>query len=176
MMRAVFVGAFGVALAAVAYAEPDDRLPPEAYLDPIDQQIAATGKPVGDRETPCEILIESQVRDGRTYRDVERVPTEQCVKMSEPQRWRGLWRFEFEGSQFCPGERWRCSFDHQPRIWLQPKARFPEGAGPRLGYIYEVEFVGRITAFKGSYGHFGMYDHEIIADEIIAMRELPTLD
>jgi hypothetical protein len=176
MRRLVFASVLGSALAAAVNAEPDDRLPPEAYINPIDQKIAATGQPVGDRTTPCEILIKSEERNGVTYRDVERVPTDQCVRMTEPQRWRGLWRNEFEGSQFCPDARWSCSFEDRPRIWFRSNTVFPDATMPRLGYIYEIEFIGRMTAFKGGYGHFSMYDHEIIADEIVSMRELPTMD
>jgi len=35
-----------------------------------------------------------------------------------------------------------------------------------------MEFVGRRTMYKGSYGHMGMSDQELVVDHIISMKEL----
>jgi len=166
---------------AAADVEPTDSVcegyqPLEAYIDPIDREIAATGKAVGDRIAPCTILKSQEYRDGVLHQEVEWLATEKCVKMDAPKRWRGLWRNEFEGSQFCPGTPDHCSYDDRPRIWFSHKGNFPGGMKPSIGYIYEIEFVGRMTAYEGSYGHFGLFDHEIIADQIMSVRQLPTAD
>jgi len=167
---------------SAADVEPTDSVcegcqPVEAYINAVDRQIAATGKAVGDRIAPCTILKSQEFRDGVLHQEVEWLATEKCVKMDAPKRWRGLWRNEFEGSQFCPGTPDHCSYDDQPRIWFaKGKAKFPNGVKPSIGYIYEIEFVGRMTAYKGQYGHFGLFDHEVVADEVISIRQLPTKD
>lgn len=40
------------------------------------------------------------------------------------------------------------------------------------GGLYAVEFEGRLTAYRGTYGHFGMYDHEVIVDRLISIRQV----
>ena len=42
------------------------------------------------------------------------------------------------------------------------------------GAYYEVEFIGRRTAKRGHYGHFGAFDHEIVVDHMISIRPLIT--
>jgi hypothetical protein len=38
--------------------------------------------------------------------------------------------------------------------------------------LYAVEFIGRRTAVKGRYGHMGVFDHELIVDRMISMRQV----
>lgn len=146
---------------SAARAGMSDRLPPAAYIDPVDQQIAKTGKGVAGRPFPC-----SREKDEHGISVVESLPTDRCVKMLSAQRWRGLWRNDFEGSQFCPAPAKLCpSNAAADRIWLT--------AGPlrgSRGAVYAVEFVGRLTAYKGHYGHLGMSDHEIVVDEVSSIR------
>lgn len=147
-------------LAALAqgFTEP----PPEAYLDPVDQQIARTGIGLPGRPRPC---LRQEMGGGVKF--TRRTPTEQCFKLQPAQRWRGLWRNALEGSEFCPAPAATCG-DKRPgeRIWLSERPeRRPDGK------LYMVDFIGRKTIHKGSFGHFGTYDHEIVMDRMIIYGE-----
>lgn len=103
------------------------------------------------------------------YGGIEAMPssTDKCFEMTPAQRWKGLWRREFENSRFCPSPATSCpSRTNGERIWFSGKdlkrSDYSEG-------VYQVEFIGRHTAKKGHYGHMGVFDHEILVDKIIAI-------
>lgn len=146
----------GLGFASAAQAGLRDRPPPEAYIDPVDQQIARTGVGVPGRPSPC---THEEVTNG--IKVIVGSSTEQCVRMSAPRRFKGLWRGAFESSQFCPAPATTCGDLTGDRIWLN---RYP---GRPHGGLYRVEFIGRQTIFKGSYGHMGVYDHEVFIDDVI---------
>jgi len=151
------------AVAALAQAHGFNEPPPEAYVDPVDRQIARTRVGVPGRPVPCG---REEIENG--VKMVIGQPTDQCFRMLPAQRWRGLWRNDFEGSQFCPEPATTCGFDTPgDRIWLSFR---PERRMDRK--LYRVEFVGRRTMYKGAYGHMGASDHEIIVDRMIAVREV----
>lgn len=132
--------------------------PPEAYLDPVDRRIAETGVGVPGRPYPC-------TRQKAGSNVVVHLPTEQCVKMLPAERWRGLWRDDFEGSRFCPAPATTCDGRTAgDRIWLN--GGMDDAAG---GGVYAVEFIGRRTMYEGAYGHMGMSDHEIVVDRFISI-------
>ncbi len=177
MRYALFV--LGVAaFSAIAWAEVSSDPPPEAYLNPIDQEVARTGEPIGDRTAPCTILKSREVVEGNTVEHVEWLPTDQCVRMSKPRRFVGLWRNHFEGSQFCAVPATECSIDTiRQSAWLNWNRRMPwdrrgseEFAPDRK--LYRVEFIGRQTEFAAGYGHFGLFPHEVIVDRMISVREI----
>jgi hypothetical protein len=161
-MKRIVIAAVGLSISAAAQGGPNDKLPPEAYRDPIDQRIAKTGKGIPGRPFPC--AYEGKVDGVETTSES---PTEICVKMLPQQRWSGLWRNDFEGSRFCPEPAKTCD-QNMPgeRIWLSETPGRPEGG------LYQVEFIGRRTMYKGSYGHMGLSDHEIIIDRLIALSEI----
>ena len=145
---------------AALSAGPGDTLPPDAYRDPVDRQIAATGKGVPGRPLPCAY---EEVQNGVTA--IVRQPTDICVKMSGQQRFRGLWRHPMEGSRFCPEPATSCTDDSPgEKIWLSGGP----GRGGR-GELYRVDFIGRKTLYKGSYGN-GFADHEIVMDRAIRIE------
>jgi hypothetical protein len=142
-------------------------LNPEAFLRPQDQRAAERLNNGQSAPFPC------------TYEKMElgtpvsaSLPTDQCYKMTKPQRWRGLWRDDFEGSRFCPAPAHECSDktggDH---IWLSPSAPLAKEVGPPGG-LYALEFFGRRTLYRGKYGHFGGSDFELIVDRLIAIKEI----
>ena len=136
-----------------------DKLPLDAYRDPIDRQIAESGKGVPGRPLPCAY---EESRDGVTA--IVMQPTDNCVKMSGQQRFRGLWRHPMEGSRFCPEPATTCDDDSPgEKIWLSGTP----GRGGR-GELYRVDFVGRKTLFKGSYQGFS--DQEIVMDRAIGIE------
>ncbi len=145
--------------------------PPEAYLDPADQEIARTGRGTEDRPFPC---ARYKKYPGIDEPVIESLPTDECVQMTEPQIWTGIWRDEFEGSQFCAAPATRCAFDSQAeRVWLAQRDKsFKGGQRPYDGSLYAVEFLGRRTKYPGSYGHLGVSQHEIIVDRMLSIRKL----
>ena len=163
-MRILLAVACGVSSAG-ALSGMKDKLPPEAYVDPVDQEIARTGKGIPGRPGPC--IYEQFDRNGKVAW-IEGRPPLDCVKFEEHRKWRGLWRHGMEASLFCPEPAKTChGKTASERIWL---SRTPGGGGS--GQLYRVEFMGRKTAYKGPYGHAGMYDHEIVIDRVISIQML----
>ena len=156
----------GIAVIAIAHtitvaSAMADQLPPAAYIDPTDQLIARTGKGMPGRPFPC-----ARERKEQGISVVESVDTDKCVRMLPAHRWHGLWRNDFEGSRFCAAPAAACDYDTKgERVWLD--SRRLRG---RWQELYAVDFVGRKTMFKGSYGHLGMSDHEIIVDRVISAK------
>jgi hypothetical protein len=161
-MRCAPIAIIALLSSAAAFAGPDDKLPPEAYVRLIDQQIARSGAGVPGRPFPCSY---EEVIDGSA--EVASSPTELCVKMLPQQRWRGLWRNQFEGSRFCQEPAKTCDATTPgEKIWLSQTPGHPGGG------LYWIELVGRRTMYRGPYGHLGMSDHELIIDRVISMKEL----
>ena len=105
------------------------------------------------------------------YEGVEAVPreTDQCFQMMPPQRWKGLWRNDFEGQRFCPSPSTECSPNpSEDYIWLTFAGDRPPKEA-EMGRIYRVEFTGRRTLREGHYGHGGLAQHEIIVDHLISI-------
>jgi hypothetical protein len=106
------------------------------------------------------------------------IPVDECYRMTEPQRMRGVWLDEFEGSRFLPvgPEPAKIGMDELD-IWLDVhKNRVPGlfDRDPDLGFrVLEIEFIGRQTRFPGRYGHMGMSEHQVVVERLIAARELP---
>lgn len=104
--------------------------------------------------------------------------TDQCFGMTPSQRWRGIWRDEFEGSLFCPAPAQSCPTNPPgENIWLSfldeaagPRRRKPRGAGD--GKLYVVDFIGRKTLRPGHHGHMGMSEHEIVVEKLNAFRPI----
>lgn len=96
----------------------------------------------------------------------------ECERMTEPRRYRGTWRVEFEGSVFTPAGIADC---------------FETRGGTRCAYVegkalpwpsrwacprkYEVEFIGRRNVLPGLYGN--AFDYRIVVDELIEAKRLP---
>ena len=99
--------------------------------------------------------------------------TEQCFQMTPSQRWRGVWRNDFEGQRFCPAPARDC-FDDSPGddVWLTFSKELPHSKMQPIGGLYEIEFIGRKTVHRGRFGHFGMSDHEMVVERVISLREL----
>jgi hypothetical protein len=142
----------------------------DAYRDIRDQVEATTGLPllgVG----PCAQAMRDEKFEPR--KNVYEI----CYRLTDPERWRGLWRNDFEGSRFCAAPGKRCSHDRPgERIWLEYSFGLTD-TKPRQwkiqpGGLYEVDFIGRRTAVKGKYGHMGGSDHLLLVDRMISIREV----
>ena len=101
---------------------------------------------------------------------------EMCREMTKPRVWRGLWAYGFEWSQFCAEPAKSCG---PPRkldadiTWLTFGEDWPSGLDSKqeTGAVFEVEFVGRRTVYAGSKGHMGIFQHEMVIDRLISMKE-----
>ena len=110
--------------------------------------------------------------------------TDACFEMTDAREWVGLWRYEFEGSRFCPAPTTTCSFESPgDRIWLDVRTIAGDHRMPSDRYgdgkLYQIRFVGRRTETRGAFGHLGSSDHEIIADKLLSIElveepELPN--
>ena len=101
------------------------------------------------------------------------VETDQCFRMAPAERWRGLWARDFELSRFCPTPARECSYDTPgQQIWLSFSSRVPDADRLESG-LYAMDFLRRKTADRGHFGHASQYNHEIVVDRIIAVKELP---
>ena len=109
---------------------------------------------------------------------VEALPKgiDKCFEMDKPRRWQGLWLNGFEVSRFCPAPARECA-DGAPRerIWLTGGAsvHLPQYEGQEPAPLYEVEFIGRKTAYPGDYE--GMSQQEMIVDRMISMKPVMSL-
>ena len=101
-----------------------------------------------------------------------------CSACDRSERMQGLWRNDFEGSQFCPAPAKTCGYvpkDERgsPTIWLDFAKTLPvKYRRQNFGGLYSIEFIGRRNSFGGSYGHMGMFDEEIIVDRLISIKEI----
>ena len=101
-----------------------------------------------------------------------------CLKYDGPRRMKGLWRNDFEGSQFCPAPAKTCGYvmsdkRTNPVIWLDFSVSLPaDHKGNGLGGLYAIDFIGRRSAYPGYYGHMGVFDEEVIVDRMISMKEI----
>ena len=133
------------------------------------------------RESPCTFHIDANTIGSR--------PVDQCYKMQPARRFRGVWTDAFEGQSFVPdgaprpewprvaatAPGWREQFDRAQAatIWLDvDRVRLPHRYVQTGVRWVRIEFVGRQTAYSGSYGHMGLSGNEIIVDRILSMREV----
>jgi hypothetical protein len=157
-------------LLAVLISGCGERTSANAYRDWRDRVAASVGVPLFGWG-PC----------GRALRDDKFEPDksifEICYRLTQPQRWHGSWRNDFEGSRFCPAPATQCSHDTPgEKISLQYSFGITDTSPSEWkvppGGLYEVEFIGRRTAVKGHYGHMGASDHAMIVDRMISVREV----
>jgi hypothetical protein len=140
--------------------------PASAYQNWKDQIAVATGLRDLGLVWPCTVK-EGDSKFGAVYGSI---PLDQCYKMEPLRRWTGLWRDEFEGSRFCPAPATECRIDSPGDIiWLDADRvtrKEPDGA------LYAIDMLGRRTAVRGSYGHMGGSDHELIVDRFISIKRV----
>ena len=106
---------------------------------------------------------------------ISSLPVDECFKMAPPERFRGIWRNDFEGSEFCPEPATECDYDAPgDDIWLSHSKTLKAQPVPHAGdgRLYQIEFMGRLTAKRGHFGHFGVFDREVIVDRVISLRPL----
>lgn len=137
------------------------------YKNPWDRIAIQIGY-AGWVYTPC------YRKESDAYGDVQVfIGSQKCFHFNPPERMRGIWLDEFEGSAFLPDVTaspvvWHYSPD---AIWLeftQPEPLLADGQK-----AYAVEFVGRRATYPGHYGHLGMSRHLILVDELLSASPVP---
>jgi hypothetical protein len=147
-------------------AELQRAFVPEAYLRPEDQKKAERLRDGYSGPFPCSY---DKVEGG--VHVIASLPTDQCFKMTKPERIRGYWSDQFEGSQFCAAPTAACFNPEKNSTWLEfadPKMERREPTGA----LYAVEFIGRRPLYSGTFGHFGMFQNDVIVDRVISMKEI----
>jgi hypothetical protein len=98
------------------------------------------------------------------------LPPDECYKMLPQRLWTGLWRDEFEGSRFCPDPAETCDAKTPgDEIWLVAKSFARTDPNDNFR---RVRFLGRRTAVRGRYGHFGEFDYLLVVDRFIVSEKL----
>lgn len=142
---------------------------PEAYVHPEDQEKAQRLRDGYSAPLPCSYDMVELGTHG-----IASLPTDQCFKMTKPQRMRGLWRNDFEGQAFCATPARQCPAGKKPNepgiAWIDFASPLPGSADTPPGGLYAIDFVGRATAYPGMYGEYGFYNQEIIVDRLISIR------
>jgi len=140
-------------------------LNPEAFLRP--EEKAAEQLNAGhSARLPC-----TYEKTELGTRVIASLPTDQCYKMTKPERVRGYWSDQFEGSQFCDAPTRACFNSEKNSTWLEfvdPKMERREPTGA----LYAVELIGRRPLHSGTFGHFGMFQNDIVVDRMISMKRL----
>jgi len=100
---------------------------------------------------------------------------DECFQFTVPMRMHGLWRNDFEGSEYCDGPASRCpdaKVDADSGIWLE--MRFPLGGWQetRPGGVYAIDFIGRRSLGEGGFGGYGLAKHEVIVDRLFSIKEV----
>jgi hypothetical protein len=117
--------------------------------------------------TPCE------VREGAvSFRD----PGPNCYRFSKPQRFAGVWLNDFESSVFFEG---RNALPSDLRAgdgaWLlfpDEMLAHPDNSALGSSNAFHIEFTGRRTAIPGAHGHGGMWQHQIIVDDLTSFHAM----
>ncbi|RDE04817.1 hypothetical protein [Sphingomonas aracearum] len=195
MRRAFLASAWLLSATSPAAAGQFDPPSPQAFIRTEDQQRARL---LNTPCTPADLGRGCYRYDNRLIREIpctlhsapgvlDSLPLDQCYKMEEPRRYRGIWIDEFEGQAFLPegaspperprgdprspGWREQAERARAARTWLDVSRTDlrhdfrPEGRRVRL------DFVGRKTLYPGAYGHMGGSANEIIVDRVISAQE-----
>lgn len=186
--------AFGMAAVSAPAIGQFDHPDPKVYASPEDQaraRLLATPCKPADEGKACYCLNGELVREQPCAYHIGHdaigfVPTDQCYRMDQPRRYRGVWVDEFEGQVFIPaGSRaaewprgdarspgWKAKFEkaRSATIWLDVERVKLDHEWRKVGRRMRIEFIGRKTLYPGYYGHMGMSGQEIIVDRLISLH------
>ena len=142
----------------------------EASLNPeTEAEISLIRESLPGIEDRCiKIILEDRQND--FPQDVR-----ECFPMQERKRWTGLWYDYFESSTFCTEVMSKCpSETGNDLIWLtfadENKATRPSRYAQ--GKVYKVDFIGRRTQLPGAFGHYGIWKHEIVVEDVISIKQV----
>jgi hypothetical protein len=165
-MRKRWIILFGATGAYLAIINLTNDPPAYAYAGAANQIWVATGL---DLLSPA-CLRQEETEFGPV---ITSIPLDQCFRMTAPQRMKGVWIDEFEASRFVPGARDTTNIDVEPfGIWLnidRDRSAELNDSSTEL-QAFEIEFIGRQTLYPGHMGHMGVFEHEVIVDQLISAR------
>lgn len=120
-------------------------------------------------ETP---YLTDRCLDGMRLNGVEALQGD-CVKRLPPTRWRGLWRDNFEGPQFCPPPAQKCVNEKSAgeKVWLEIDPRPAALRDVVPGGLYAVEFIGRKSSNGTPREAYG-YQQDIVVDHLISVKQI----
>jgi hypothetical protein len=109
----------------------------------------------------------------------EPVPDEQCYRFGPRMRMRGLWLYQFEGSEFLQNyvEPPDISTFYRNDVWLNWSRIYVPCLSPRRQQkpvIFAIDFIGRKSAYPGHYGHLGRSRNLILAEKVLSIRRLDS--
>jgi hypothetical protein len=99
---------------------------------------------------------------------------DECFTFSEPKRMQGLWRNQFEGSEYCDGPR-ECpdaKVTHESFIWLAMRSPLGGVEDTPPGGLYAIDFIGRRSVGVGMFD--GMAKNEVIVDRLLSIKEIES--
>ena len=139
--------------------------PPTAYKHPRDRFFAAVPLPfLHDDFVPCFRT---------TGREPARLPPSECYRLTDPRRMRGVAITGFETGAFYPGRTTLPPHGERSAFWLEHEPRLlPADVRDRClkGCAVYLDFIGRRTAVRGSYGHMGLANHLILVDRVFEAK------
>jgi len=144
---------------------------PEAYRRRIDQDRARLFNKAMAAGHPANAAFPCELPNGQSLSD------EQCYVWKSPEKFRGIWLDQFEGSQFFPNRKAMvegCAA--AGGIWLQFKRKPASKSEQRGGFgqPYAVEFIGRQMRYPSPSGHFGLFKSTIMVDRMLSIRAVPS--
>ena len=83
------------------------EMPPSAYSSWIDRTIVQSGYSIRGRPPPC-LVADGGYWDGTIEDVTDVVPWDQCLRFTEPRRWRGVWEVGLEWFEYCPAPARGC--------------------------------------------------------------------
>ena len=96
---------------------------------------------------------------------------DECFKFSKPERVQGLWRNNFEASQFCATPAVQCRpEDHATFVWLEFASPVAGRDETPPGGLYAIDFVGRHSEYGGLFGGQAGANKEAIVDRMISIK------
>ncbi len=166
MYRTIVVAVLALALSGCSDGGPPTR----AYQHFQDRAWSSLGLSGLFGHSPC-----FRTRNGVPDRLADR----ECYRFLPPQRMRGVWLNDFEGQFFLPnhigpppqvvGTRFRMAMD-RAQLSRIAGTDFENGDPQNQPKAVWVDFIGRRTQFPGGYGHFGMSEHIVVTERLLAAR------
>lgn len=149
---------------------------PEAlpYRNPIDRLGAEFSRLGWITYWPCSSPIED------IDFVVNSIPPEDCYRFDAPERMRGVWLLEMEGSTFLPDANASPAvrpFMDDDCTWLEPArdilfSQLPDLKPAQSPPTYLIEFIGRRSTYPSIYGGGGGCPNLVLLDELISARSI----
>lgn len=164
MMRALLL----LSLLILPGCSSDRPTPAAAYAKWTDRLIVSLGLEysVG---TSCWEKVGEGDESGVRF-----IGEEKCFRFDPPERIKGVWMREYEGSSLLTQAQYDAGlrFIRDDDTWLEPFAADRPPVDEKDVRAYRVEFIGRRSSYPGAYGHMGGSRHIVLLDRMISIEEI----